>query len=455
MHIPRYMLVCLAWCCPLLILSYLSEVDYLGPLYLRDYSTGSSPSNFPLNRSEEKEVYFQGEVFIPEKIEHEVNKGINRTGLKLLSSLYHHLPSVNRKYSSVSPEVEEFIKKLKEDLEVRGVARDPWDLARKWATPNEVVPRSAPGLGDLLAALSTARITGAEPCALGSKLKVLITLEGNQTALFKPMRYSRDAVIRKDGEDRHNAEIAAFHLGRILDNRMVPVAAGRVVAVAEELRSVAQATLAGTFYADENNETCFYGVCYYCRRTKPVCTTRGLLEGVVILWFPDHLPVVKFLHPWRSKYRTLAEWETDSNYCEKVIKGQQSSRILDFMDESVFDFLIQNGIRYHAVYVKDEANSSLVPMDNGKSLGDPSVDHMDLLAPLLQCCRIRQAMYDRLVLLSGGGMSWALREVLAHDPVSPVLSDAHLRAIDRRVTHVLAALSACSEKEGGWHNVLS
>ncbi|XP_047475613.1 glycosaminoglycan xylosylkinase-like [Penaeus chinensis] len=134
---------------------------------------------------------------------------------------------------------------------------------------------------------------------------------------------------------------------------------------------------------------------------------------------------------------------------------EQPSKILDFIDESVFDFLIQNGIRYHAVYVQDAPNSSLVPMDNGKSLGDPRVDHMDLLAPLLQCCRIRRATYDRLVLLSGGGMSRALREVLAYDPVSPVLSDAHLHAIDRRVTHVLAALSACSEKEGGWHNVLS
>ncbi|XP_037804589.1 glycosaminoglycan xylosylkinase-like [Penaeus monodon] len=137
------------------------------------------------------------------------------------------------------------------------------------------------------------------------------------------------------------------------------------------------------------------------------------------------------------------------------MKGEQSSNILDFMDESMFDFLIQSDIRYHAVYVQDAPNSSLVPMDNGKSLGDPRVDRMDLLAPLLQCCRIRQATYDRLVLLSGGGMSRALREVLAYDPVSPVLSDAHLRAMDRRVTHILAALSACSEREGGWHNVLS
>lgn len=62
---------------------------------------------------------------------YKINTGGNRTGLKLLSSLYDHLPSVTTKYSSVSPKLEEFIKKLKQDLEVRGVTRDPWNLARQ------------------------------------------------------------------------------------------------------------------------------------------------------------------------------------------------------------------------------------------------------------------------------------------------------------------------------------
>ncbi|ROT70902.1 putative glycosaminoglycan xylosylkinase [Penaeus vannamei] len=89
-----------------------------------------------------------------------------------------------------------------------------------------------------------------------------------------------------------------------------------------------------------------------------------------------------------------------------------------------------------------------------ESFGDAGVDFMDILAPVLQCCRLRRSTHARLVLLSGGGLSRALRELLRLDPLAPVLADAHLRALDRRLAHVLAALSACSEREGGWHNVL-
>ncbi|XP_042890673.1 glycosaminoglycan xylosylkinase-like [Penaeus japonicus] len=439
----------------LLISIYLLETKSQSSLLPRSYHLNENIASTSLQKKKENVPFFQGEVFIPKEISYKVKIRKNRTGLQMLSSLYDQLPSVRATYSSVSPYLDDFIKKLKEDLVVRGVTTDPWDLARKWANPNAVVPENAPGLGDVLAALSTAPIIEAGICTKGLKLKVLLTLEGNQKALFKPIRCTRDKIIPSKGPDRHNAEIVAFHLGRLLGNRMVPMAAGRLVSVREELWSVAVPKLAETFYTNENEEACFYGVCHYCKKMNPVCATKGFLEGVVILWFPDHLPLNKTLHPWRfGKSGKLAKWETDTTYCTRVLRGDQSPQILDFVDQSVFDFLIQNDMRYHAVYIQGAPNSSLVPMDNGKSLGDPNIDRMDRLAPLLQCCRIRQATYERLILLSGGGISRALRELLALDPVAPVLTEAHLSAMDRRVTHILAALSACREKEGGWEGVL-
>ena len=68
--------------------------------------------------------------------------------------------------------------------------------------------------------------------------------------------------------------------------------------------------------------------------------------------------------------------------------------------------------------------------------------------------RIRQSTFERLKLLSGGGLSDALATLLAQDPISPVLSKPHLSALDRRVHHVLAIVSMCEEKNKGWHNVL-
>lgn len=54
-----------------------------------------------------------------------------RTGLRMLSKLYKHLPAVRAEYSVTSPEIWEFIAKLKKDIKGRGVTKKPWKLARK------------------------------------------------------------------------------------------------------------------------------------------------------------------------------------------------------------------------------------------------------------------------------------------------------------------------------------
>nr|XP_027220604.1 glycosaminoglycan xylosylkinase-like [Penaeus vannamei] len=204
--------------------------------------------------------------------------------------------------------------------------------------------------------------------------------------------------------------------------------------------------------ATADGSTCFYGVCRYCRPEVSVC---GWVQGAVTMWLPRHLPLLQMEHPWRyNKWNKLVRWESDEDYCEEVLRGNQGARILDLSGAAVLDYLTQNVDRHHAAYVKGEKNSSLVTLDNGKSFADPNTDYMDIMAPVLQCCRIRRGLHARLLLLSGGGLSRALRELLRLDPLAPVLADAHLRALDRRLAHVLAALSACSEKKGGWHNVL-
>ncbi|XP_045106194.1 glycosaminoglycan xylosylkinase-like isoform X2 [Portunus trituberculatus] len=146
-------------------------------------------------------------------------------------------------------------------------------------------------------------------------------------------------------------------------------------------------------------------------------------------------------------------------YCEEVMQHEpyswdKSPRLLDLMDSAVFDFLIQNGDRHHYNVIAGKPESAIILLDNGKSFGDAEVDHLDILAPVLQCCRIRQTTYERLLLLSGGGLSLAMQELLNLDPLAPVLTRAHLLALDRRVFHVLAALSACRERRGSWHHIL-
>ena len=66
-----------------------------------------------------------------------------------------------------------------------------------------------------------------------------------------------------------------------------------------------------------------------------------------------------------------------------TIKPKLSKRrIYDLVDTAIFDFLMQNGDRHHYETLDD----AVVWIDNGKGLGNPYVHHIDILAPLFQCC---------------------------------------------------------------------
>ena len=59
------------------------------------------------------------------------------------------------------------------------------------------------------------------------------------------------------------------------------------------------------------------------------------------------------------------------------------------------------------------------------------------------CCSVRKKTYQRLQLLAKGVLSRVMKAVLSADPLSPVLTDRHLNALDRRVEHVLYEIEKC------------
>ena len=64
-------------------------------------------------------------------------------------------------------------------------------------------------------------------------------------------RYPRHKVIEGsvyNGADRHNGEVAAFHLSRLLNMTMVPVSVGRRLSLKRDILPVASHKLSKTFF---------------------------------------------------------------------------------------------------------------------------------------------------------------------------------------------------------------
>ncbi|RXG61108.1 Glycosaminoglycan xylosylkinase [Armadillidium vulgare] len=401
------------------------------------------------------------EIFCLKDCDDVMKDHVNRPGLKRIKMVYKFLPDMrNHHYHNVplSPYLISYITKWKKILLSGSFSRNPWKILKEVTSFESLFNdlNSHNGLSDIVHAMRTQKVLHADVGFRGTQLKLMLTLEGNQKAIFKPKRSEINGVVKGDiysGTDRHQGEIVAFHLSILLNITSVPLVVGRKFLLRKQILSVASKQLSKTVFY-QGRRTCFYGECHFCRRKTPVCDDGVFIDGALILWLPDNLPLAHIVHPWARTYQKdkLARWEISENYCFEIspslLSEERIDLLLNLVDTCILDFLIQNGDRHHFTVLENAPRYSFISLDNGKSFGNPFVDHLDVLAPLLQCCRIRQRTFDRLFLLKGGVLSRALDELLSTDPLYPILSVLHSMALDRRVTLVLAAIEACRQSVG-------
>ncbi|KAM6951563.1 extracellular serine/threonine protein kinase FAM20C [Aplochiton taeniatus] len=329
----------------------------------------------------------------------------------------------------------------------------------------ELYSRHNPLIDALLKDLLSQQITSVAMKSGGTQLKLIMTFQNYGQALFKPMKQTREQETPPDffyfsDFERHNAEIAAFHLDRILDFRRVPPVAGRLLNMTREIRDVTKdKKLWRTFFISPANNVCFYGECsYYCSTEHALCGKPDQMEGSLAAFLPD-LALAKrktWRNPWRRSYhkRKKAEWEVDPDYCEEVKQTppyDSGTRLLDIMDMTIFDFLMGNMDRHHYETFEKFGNQTfIIHLDNGRGFGKHSHDEVSILVPLSQCCRVRKSTHLRLQLLAKEEykLSSLMSESLRRDRLDPVLIRPHLEAMDRRLRLVLNVLADCVEKEG-------
>lgn len=332
---------------------------------------------------------------------------------------------------------------------------------------HELYPEDSKYVLQLLKDMATKPILHVAQKSGGTQIKLIIDYPDDEQALFKPMRFPREQQTLPNhfyftDYERHNAEIAAFHLDRLLGFRRAMPVTGRKLNMTTEIYQVADSELLKTFFVSPSNNMCFHGKCsYYCDTGHAICGNPDMLEGSFAAFLPDKLFATRkvWRHPWRRSYhkRRKAQWETDANYCSLVRDippYDEGRRMFDVMDMSIYDFLMGNMDRHHYETFKIFGNDTFIlHLDHGRGFGRPFYDEVSILAPLLQCCMIRQSTLSTLLGFHNGPvkLSDAMRRSMNADPVAPVLWEPHLTALDRRVAIILKGIRDCAKGTGLAH----
>lgn len=327
---------------------------------------------------------------------------------------------------------------------------------------HELYRKDDPLVDQLLHDMATQKIQHVCQKDGGTQIKLVIDYPHGAQALFKPMRFPRDQQTLPNhfyftDFERHTAEIAAFHLDRLLGFRRAMPVTGRTLNMTTELYQLADGELLKTFFVSPSSNLCFHGKCsYYCDTAHAICGSPDTLEGSFAAFLPPKEMATRkvWRHPWRRSYhkRKKAQWEMDSDYCSLVkdIPPYDSGRrLLDLMDMAVFDFLMGNMDRHHYETFRLFGNETFpVHLDHGRGFGQPFHDEMSILAPILQCCMIRHGTLSTLLRFHNGPkpLSELMRESMSTDPVKPVLWEPHHAALDRRVKIILEAVRDCVSK---------
>ncbi|XP_062859512.1 pseudokinase FAM20A [Trichomycterus rosablanca] len=299
----------------------------------------------------------------------------------------------------------------------------------------------------------------------GHHLKLALKFQDFGKAMFKPMRQERHEETPEDffyfvDFQRHNAEIASFHLDRVLDFRRVPPVVGRLVNITKEiLYTTYNEELRSVFFISPANNTCFFAKCLYvCKTEYAVCGQPDLLEGSMSAYLPglSIAPRISIPSPWIRSYTFTGkeEWEVNPSYCDTIKRlypYNSGNRLLNIIDMAIFDFLTGNMDRHHyEIFTKFGDEGFLLHLDNARGFGKHSVDEISILAPLTQCCIIKRSTLLRLQLLVQAEyrLSDVMRESLMQDPLRPILTELHLQALDRRLAHVVRTINRCIKKLG-------
>ncbi|XP_055386967.1 glycosaminoglycan xylosylkinase homolog [Condylostylus longicornis] len=389
--------------------------------------------------------YIANIVFLCKIYENEIENNFNVDIEKIIRE---YVGVLEPQFLNVNPRFSKLRLKLITNFKYSDYNHSIWDVPKNWISyKHGLYNPDDSSIGKLLKALKFEPILKVSNALKGTQLKLLLHLNSSQKVLFKPQWYSKETVIEGpvySGKDRHSAEIYSFYLGAVLNISWMPLVVGRKINL-QEVYQKGDLLLKKTMFIKATGEYCLFGKCYYCRKEEYICGDNdNLIEGAAILIIPGILKKVR--SPWQRTYKNhlKAKWEENKDYCKSLKKGIDHEKLLDYVDLSIFDFLIQNGDRHHYEIMK----GNIIFLDNGKSFGNPNKVFFDILAPLYQCCLIRNTTWNNLQIVSGGTLTSLVDEILKSNEQTEIITEYNKRAVEQRLLFIYAAVNYCIKKFG-------
>lgn len=81
-------------------------------------------------------------------------------------------------------------------------------------------------------------------------------------------------------------------------------------------------------------------------------------------------------------------------------------------------------------------------LDNAKSFGNSSLHDKSILSPLRQCCILRTSTYNMLNKYRDN-IGNILDNSMRNDPIYPVISEDHIRAMNLRMEDIFDVIEGC------------
>ncbi len=270
--------------------------------------------------------------------------------------------------------------------------------------------------GEWITRLATAEIVELTPNKGGGSVSLKARFADGKKAAIKLQQSGHPTDPR--------AEIAAYHLDRLLGFGRTAVVVGRSFALAD-LRAALVSGGADAAFLE--------------RFDRVLVAPEGRIAAALVAWHTAPLTPEEAAPAWASALGS-----------KEAVTGDALSRLAEWSDLAVFDFLIDNPDRLSGGNVlRLDKDGPLVFLDQGAAFGKNRLAQKLTLKDRLDAvCRFRK---DTLSALAGKGESLGeqLRKSLSADPLAPVLDPAQLAGVDDRAKLLADHVRACRSRLGG------